>query len=185
MTTALDRGEPRNKDQDRNRQEGDHLDLKREDTQPTSGSAASASRAEPAQTRRQPERPSRMRNFLVIIAVAVIGGTIGAMGNAYFFGKQAGDPSEGQNRSTGRTNRDSNADSTKGQSPQTQANESSMQTPAGTPIPGVGSAQEVEDLKQQIRNLNQRISGLNERVDRLQDLLSLAVPLLQRLAPKN
>jgi hypothetical protein len=181
MTTALNRGEPRDGDQDRNRQGGDHLDSQREDTQRGTRPAAAASRTEPAQTHRQPERPSRMRNFLVIIAVAVIGGTVGAMGNAYFFGKQAGDRSEAQKRSTG----NSSAETTADQSAQTQANESSKQAPAGAPIPGIGSAQEVEELKQQIRNLNQRINGLNEKVDRLQDLLSLAVPLLQRLAPKS
>ena len=34
-------------------------------------------------------------------------------------------------------------------------------------------------------NLNRQIDRLGERVDRLQELLSLAVPLLQRIAPKN
>jgi flagellar motility protein MotE (MotC chaperone) len=122
-----------------------------------------------------------MRNFLLIVAVGAISGTVGAMGNAYFFGKQAGDRSEAEKRSAGK----SSAETTSDQSAQTQANESSKAAQSAAPIPGIGSAQEVEELKQQIRNLNQRIAGLNERVDRLQDLLSLAVPLLQRLAPKS
>jgi hypothetical protein len=34
-------------------------------------------------------------------------------------------------------------------------------------------------------NLNRRLDRLSEQVDRVHELLSLAVPLLQRIAPKN
>jgi hypothetical protein len=45
-----------------------------------------------------------------------------------------------------------------------------------------------ENLSQsgtQFRNLNQMIDRLGERVDRLQTMLGVAVPLLQRIAPKS
>ena len=45
--------------------------------------------------------------------------------------------------------------------------------------------QHMDQTRQQIRNLDGQIDRLGERVDRLQQLLSLAVPLLQRIAPKN
>ena len=56
---------------------------------------------------------------------------------------------------------------------------SSPSSPAAIP------AAEAAELKDQMRILSQRIDQLGERVDRLQTLLSLAVPLLQRIAPKN
>ena len=36
-----------------------------------------------------------------------------------------------------------------------------------------------------VKSLDQKINGLGEQIDRLHQLLSLAVPLLQRMAPKD
>jgi Sodium/hydrogen exchanger family len=59
------------------------------------------------------------------------------------------------------------------------------QASTASSISGFSLAQEVAKLKQQIGSRNQRIDRLGERVDRLQTLLSVAMPLLQRIARKT
>ena len=105
------------------------------------------------------------------------------MGYSHFFGPKPGEPASSQSKTDAGSNKNSS------------------EAPAGRGIqdgvgrriehtgfdldPRISPSQEADDLKQQIKNLNQKIDRLGERVDRLQQLLSLAVPLLQRIAPKD
>jgi len=182
MKTALERGEPTDRDQDTDCQRENHLGSQPDD--------ANRAPARDGHARREPERrppqTSSSTNFLLIVVVALVSGTIGAMANSYFFGSHAGASPGSQSKPAGGSDNESGQASGAGAgSTALAAGGATTQASTSSPIPGVGSAQEVEELKQQIKNLNQRIAGLNERVDRLQDLLSLAVPLLQRIAPKN
>ena len=137
-------------------------------------------------SRSHSEQPSMMTNLLITAAVALICGVIGAMGYSHFFGPKPGEASSSQSKTEAGSNKESGAKSKSGGGSDTEsAKESGTQASTASAIPGVSSAQEVDELKQQIRNLNQKIDRLGERVDRLQQLLSLAVPLLQRIAPKN
>jgi hypothetical protein len=188
MTTALDRGEPADDRENHDRRDDAHSDSQRDDSHRVRTPDERGGRVQRDKVQNQSGGPSKMRTFLFIVAVGVISGTVGAMGHAYFSARQASDrarPPSGSGND-GRASRDSNPDMTRGNVSTTESTgPTTAQVPGSSSIPGIGSAQEVEELKQQIRNLNQRIAGLNERVDRLQNLLSLAVPLLQRLAPKN
>jgi hypothetical protein len=128
----------------------------------------------------QSAHPSMM-TYVLLTAVSLACGVIGAMGYAHFLGPQPGEPSSSQSQ-TG-SNKASGSTKTSAGSGTKSANQTSTNESASDAA--IESSQEAGDLKQQIVNLNKRIDRLGERVDRLQELLSLAVPLLQRLAPKQ
>jgi hypothetical protein len=120
------------------------------------------------------------RNLLSTATVAAIFGVLGAMGYSHFFGSKPGDPSLFQSKTEAELSTKTKSDG----GPNTDsANASSNR--ASIAIPGSGSDKEVYELKQQIISLNQRIDRFGEQVDRIHQLLSLAVPLLQRIAPKS
>jgi hypothetical protein len=118
---------------------------------------------------------------LVITAlVALVSGAIGAMGYSYYFGASPQASSSSQAKTEARSRDDSSRKGTVGDSGADPANASSAKSIAGS-NPG----EQTIDLSEQIRGLNRRIDRLSEEVERLHQLLSLAVPLLQRVAPKN
>jgi hypothetical protein len=128
-------------------------------------------RGEP-QPQLQPRQTSMMTIVAVAAVVSLISGAIGAMGYTHYVApKSNGSPASQSHSGSGANS----------QSPSTR---SSGETAAsGTSELRVGD--EAAELKQQIINLNKRIERLGEQVDRLQELLSLTVPLLQRMAPKH
>jgi hypothetical protein len=137
---------------------------------------------------RPPPPRSTMKSLLATGAVALVCGVIGAMGYSYFFGpkpqasastqsgKQAGSKGESAGKSQ-------DGAASKAELP----NEASTMesSPSASAMPGEISMEDAETLNQQLAKLTARIDRLGERVDRLQELLGLAVPLLQRLAPKT
>ncbi len=119
-------------------------------------------------------------------AVGLVCGVLGAMGYLYFFGPKPGDASSSQSKTDAGSNQESSSGGKSGGGSNTvSAKDSGTQASTSTSVPGLSSAQEASELKQQIRDLNQRINRLGEEVDRVEQLLSLAVPLLQRIAPKH
>ncbi len=133
---------------------------------------------ERATVQAQPEpRQSSFVTYVLVMAISLISGAIGAMGYSHIFAPKPGEPSSSQSRTAAGSSRRSVAT---GADEGTQTN-SAMEQGTATPE----TSQEAGELKQQIISLNKRIERLGERVDRLQELLSLAVPLLQRIAPKH
>ena len=131
-------------------------------------------------------QPSMITNLLTTAAVALICGVIGAMGYSHFFGSKSGDPSSSQSKTEAGSSQESNSKTRSGGGPNTDsANASSNRTSTSSAIPGSSPPEEADELKRQITNLNQRIDRLGQQVDRLQELLSLTVPLLQRITPKH
>jgi hypothetical protein len=126
-------------------------------------------------------QPSRMANLLATTAVALIAGALGAFGFLYFYGPEAGEFALSPSKTESGSNKGS---SSIGKSDGGSALASAAE-PGPSVIVGADSSSEAGELRQQIKNLNHKIDGLGERLDRLQQLLSLAVPLLQRIAPKN
>jgi hypothetical protein len=121
-------------------------------------------------------------NLLSTATVAALFGVLGAMGYSHFFGSKSGDPSSFQSKAQAELSSSSKSDG----GPNTDsAKASSNQAPTSSAITGSSSDKEVYELKLQIMNLNQRIDRFGEQVDRIHQLLSLAVPLLQRIAPKS
>jgi hypothetical protein len=139
---------------------------------------------DPAQP--HPRQPSMLKNLLITATVASIFGVLGAMGYSHLFGSKSGDPSSSQSKTEAGSSQESSSKTKSDGGPNTDsANASSNGASTSSAIPGSSSAKEADELKQQIMNLNQRIDRFGEQVDRIQQLLSLAVPLLQRIAPKN
>lgn len=120
-------------------------------------------------------------NIFITAVVALISGVIGAMGYTYYVGPKPGEPPSSRSVAETGRNQEPNSKSQSGGGSTQQSTEAS----ASSVAPAISAAQEVAELKQQIKNLNQRLARLGEEVDRLQTQLSLAVPLLQRIAPKN
>jgi hypothetical protein len=131
--------------------------------------------------RAQPHSNPSMMTYVLLTAVSLACGVIGAMGYAHFLAPKPGEPSSSQSQ-TG-SNKVSGSTKTSAGSGTKSANQTSTNESASDAA--IESSQEAGDLKHQIVNLTNRIDRLGERVDRLQELLSLAVPLLQRLAPKQ
>jgi hypothetical protein len=126
-----------------------------------------------------------MKNLLIMAAVALICGVIGAMGYSYYAGAKPDESSSSQSRDESASKKKSSLKPQPGNGPTESVKKPSTQASTLPSMPGFNSAEEVNELKQQIMNLSQRIDRLGERFDRLQELLGLAVPLLQRIAPKN
>ena len=122
-----------------------------------------------------PPQHSSTMSSIMVMAVSLICGAVGAMGYSYFLGPKSSEPSS-QSESNAASGNESGS---RGGSGRTPGAESATNSSAAA------SPEESGDLKQQIMSLNKRIDRLGERVDRLQELMSLAVPLLQRLAPKQ
>jgi hypothetical protein len=121
-----------------------------------------------------------MKNFLISATVPLIAGVLGAMGYEHFLGAKAGAPSSSvsstESGSGSKSEGGTNAESAKG---------SNAKASTSSSIPAVTGSPEADLLKQQIKSLSQKMDRLGERVDRVQQLLSLAVPLLQRMALKD
>ncbi len=128
------------------------------------------------------QSPSTMTILLITATVALISGVVGAMGYTHYLGPKLGEHATSQSKSGTGSNTESNF---KSESDGASAKESSTQASTSSSIQGSSSAQDADGLKEQIKSLNRRIDRLGEQVDRVQQLLSLAVPLLQRIAPKN
>jgi hypothetical protein len=136
--------------------------------------------------RGQPQHHSMMTSLLITAAVALISGVVGAMGYSHFVDSKSGEPSAAPSKSEAGSSKETRSGSKGGGGSNTDsAKESSAQALTSSSTSGFGATQEGENLKQQIVNLNKRIDRLGEDVARLQELLSLAVPLLQRMAPKQ
>jgi hypothetical protein len=186
MKTEQDRGESTDRDQDRSRRRGDQQDRQWDANEQASGRDQDERGAARRGVRPQPHERSRMTNLLLTAAVALISGIVGAMGYSWLLGSKPDEPTSSRSKAEAVSNKESSSSSKPGGQSQTgSANESGTRGLTSSSIPGIGSAQQVEELKQQIVNLNKRIDRLGEDVARLQELLSLAVPLLQRLAPKQ
>ncbi len=139
---------------------------------------------DPAQP--HPQQPSMLKNLLITAMVAAIFGALGAMGYSHFFGSKSGEPSSSRSKTEAGSSQDSSSKTMSDGGPNTDsANASSSQVSTSSPIPGSSSAKEADELKKQIMDLKQRIDRFGEQVDRIHQLLSLAVPLLQRIAPKS
>jgi hypothetical protein len=136
------------------------------------------------QPRPRPERSLSITNLLVTALVGLVCGAIGAMGYSAFFGTKSGTASASQSKteegSKGETSSQAQLAGPSGTAP---ANATTAQGPGSNP--GSPAGEEVDELKQQIANLSHRIDQLGERIDRLQQLLSVALPFIQRIAPKS
>ncbi len=129
-----------------------------------------------------------MRNLLVTAFVAVICGVMGAMGYLQLFGPTPGKPLDQSKNELGSSSQTKLRTGSRGEATSGSSNEapaSSASVAHQSSAPGLGSTDEASELKQRIVDLNQQIARLGERVDRLQELLSLTLPLLQRIAPKG
>jgi hypothetical protein len=133
----------------------------------------------------QPKDRSIVTTVLVTAAVASFCGVASAMGYLSYFGPGSRESASLTRGSAGSSQQSSvetrpvsgpNAANTKSSGP--------VATPSSSSS-GSGSTNELAELKQQIMSLNQRLGRLGEQVDRVQELLSLTLPLLQRMAPKN
>ncbi len=134
----------------------------------------------------EPKKRSLVTTVIVTAAVASVCGVIGAMGYLYFFGPKPGDSSSSQAKTEAGSHQESSPGAKAGGgSSRVSAQDSSTPASAASSIPGFNSAEEVSGLKDQIKDLNHRINRLDEELDRVEQLLSLAVPLLQRIAPKH
>jgi cytoskeletal protein RodZ len=139
-----------------------------------------------AQSHVPPHRPSMMLNLMLTAVVALGCGVLGAMGYSHYFSPKPGESSSSQTKTDAGSKKASSPKSEAGGKGNTEsAKDAGTEASAASSIPGLSPAQEVVELKQQIRDFNQKIDRLGERVERLQTLLSVAVPLLQRIAPKN
>ena len=138
------------------------------------------------QAQPHPQQPSMLKNLLITATVAAIFGVLGAMGYSHFFGSKSGEPSSSQSKTEAGSSQESSSKTMSDGGPNTDsANASSNGASTSSPIPGSSSAKEADELKKQIMDLKQRIDRFGEQVDRIHQLLSLAVPLLQRIAPKS
>jgi hypothetical protein len=123
--------------------------------------------------------------FVTTFAIALLAGVIGAMGYLHFFGPKPVERSS-SSQSEAKSGKDSSLKGgSDGGTKIASGSESSTQGSTSSSIPGVSGSPEADELKQQIKTLKLKLDGLGERVDRLQHLLSLAVPLLQRISPKD
>jgi hypothetical protein len=129
----------------------------------------------------RPKSASMAPNLLLTAAVSLVCGVLGAMSYFHFYGyKPAGSTPAHASVKSSPGEKSSTDDPPANAAPK----DSSTQAPSPS-SPAASSTAEMAELKDQMRILSQRMDRLGERVDRLQTLLSLAVPLLQRLAPKN
>jgi len=186
MQTARDRGEPKDSDPDQSRRRDDHENWQPDDADraPTRNEDDRGHQRDQAQP--QPHRPSMLPSLLITAVVALISGVIGAMGYAYLSGSKPGEASSSHTKSEAGFNQESSSTTRSGGGSNAgSAQESSTQSSTSPSMQGSSSGQDADTLKEQITKLNRRIDRLGEAVDRLQQLLSLAVPLLQRIAPKN
>jgi TolA-binding protein len=127
-----------------------------------------------------------MLNLMLTAVVALGCGVLGAMGYSHYISPKPGESSSSQTKTDAGSKKASSPKSEAGGKGNTEsAKDAGTEASAASSIPGLSPAQEVVELKQQIRDFNQKIDRLGERVERLQTLLSVAVPLLQRIAPKN
>ncbi len=123
---------------------------------------------------------------LMTAAIGLISGVIGAIGYSHFLGSTPGEPSSSGSRPEAASSQGSSLTRKSSEGASTDfAKATSSEASKSSPMLGVRSAPETGDLRQQISDLNQRIDQLGERVERLQQLLGLAVPLLQRMVPKQ
>ncbi|MGO9921959.1 MAG: hypothetical protein ACLQIB_45595 [Isosphaeraceae bacterium] len=188
MKTARDRAAPTDLGHDRIRPRGDHEDRPRDDADRAPGQDAHDRSEEGERAQPPPAQPARMKNLLVIAAVGLVSGTIGAMGYSYIFGPGTGDASSSLSRTKAGSNQEASSHSNPGGGSPTEAAQGSStpeSTSTSSSIPGFSSAHEAKELKERITGLNRRIDQMGERIDRLQELLSLAVPIMQRIAPKH
>jgi hypothetical protein len=142
---------------------------------------------EPRRAPPQPRQPSMIPNLLVTAVVALTCGVIGAMGYTHFVGPNRGGASSSRlTAGAARSHKSSTPNGKAGDGTSTDAaGTSSNQASTSSAVQESSSASDAAELRQQMRNLSHRIDQLSERLERLQTMLSLAVPLLQRLAPKN
>ena len=127
-----------------------------------------------------PRQPSMLTNMLITAVVSLSCGAAGAMGYAHFIGPDLGNPHSSHSQADPGSHKESTA-TKKSEGGSTAQSAHDPGTQASTDL----SIQEFNELKQQITKLGQRIDRLGEQVDRTQTMLSLALPLLQRIAPKN
>jgi hypothetical protein len=131
-------------------------------------------------------QPSMLKSLLITATVAAIFGVLGAMGYSNLFGSMSGEPASSRSKTAAGLSQESSSTTRSVGGPNTDsANESSHRASTSSAIPGSSSAKDADELKRQIMNLNKRIDRFGEQVDRIHQLLSLALPLLQRIAPKN
>ena len=137
----------------------------------------------------QPNRrpPSMTTTLLATTVVALIAGAAGAAGYSHFFAPRPGEHSGVPAKSEARPDDKSISErkSREGSGDNGTAKEAGAETSTSSSLSAVNSSSEASELKQQIRNLDQKIDQLDERFDRVRQLLGLAIPLLQRIAPKN
>ena len=127
-----------------------------------------------------PRQPSMLIHMLITAVVSLCCGAVGAMGYSHFFGPDPGDPHPSHSQADAGLHKESTANGKSG--------EGSTAEPAHDPsiqASTASSMHEFNELKEQITKLGQRIDRLGEQVDRTQTMLSLALPLLQRISPKN
>jgi hypothetical protein len=178
--TGRDRGEVQDRDLHRGPRRDEHQGSQRVD-------ADRAPRREEdggdqrGQAGPQPQQPSMMKNLLITAAVALVCGVIGAMAYAHFFGSKSDRSSSSQTKHEAGANQGSSSRTKSGGG----SHAETAPTSTSSSVRGSRSAQGADALNEQIKDLTWRIDRLGERVDRLQQLLSLAVPLLQRIAPKD
>jgi hypothetical protein len=186
MKTEQDRGESTDRDQDRNRTRDAQHDWQPDVAEQARGRDQDDRGAVRGAARPQSHKRSMMPNLLITAGVALMSGVIGAVGYSSLLGSKPGEPFSSRSKTEGGSSQESSSSRKSGGGSDTgSANESSTQASTSSSSAGFGSAQQADELKQQIMNLNKRMDRIGEQIDRLQELLSLAVPLLQRLAPKH
>jgi hypothetical protein len=123
-------------------------------------------------------------NLVLTAAVALICGALGAMGYAHFYESRHGQTSS--SHSTAESGTQEKASTNGKLVGELTAEDVKNAVPNWSTVsstPGTSSGSELAELKDQMRSLNLKIDRLGTEIDRVQNVLSLAVPLLQRLAP--
>lgn len=123
-----------------------------------------------------------MTNLLMTAVIALACGALGAMGYAHFFAPGQADPQTSNSHTEAKSIAKASAGKTSGQQSTPTSDGEPANSSSGS---GSTSGHELSELKQEITSLGQRIDRLGQQVDRIQTMLSLALPLLQRMAPKN
>jgi hypothetical protein len=119
--------------------------------------------------------------LLITGLVALACGTAGAWGYMHFFATESGASTSKSTKEAG-----SNEQSTsKTASDAGDGSSSHQSTTSSSAASGASSSPEAGELKEDILNLSRRIDRLTQDIERLQQLMSLAVPLLQRITPKS
>jgi hypothetical protein len=129
-----------------------------------------------------------MSTLAITVAASLVAGVVGAMAYMYLFGSKGSDSvtSHASRHSGSSTENDHGGPTSDRAAGTNQKREpgNAQSTQAISAQAAVAPA-EAENLKRQVHDLTARVEHLGEDMQRLENLLSVAVPLLQRAVSKN